>query len=84
MEDIFTLPGVETASRASDYDFENVPLWQFFLLAIGAAIAGDVDAELMYAMIVQRNSGMGMLMTAVGAAFGNLVDRGKSANNLLG
>jgi phage/plasmid-associated DNA primase len=53
-------------------------------LAIGAAIAGDVDVKLMYAMIGQRNSGKGMLMTAVGAAFGNLVDTGKSANNLLG
>ncbi len=27
VEDIFTLPGVETAPRASDYDFEKVPLW---------------------------------------------------------
>ena len=26
IEDIFTLPGVETAPRASDYDFEKVPL----------------------------------------------------------
>jgi hypothetical protein len=53
-------------------------------MAIGAAIAGDVDVKLMYAMIGQRNSGKGMLMSAVAAAFGSLVDTGKSANNLLG
>ena len=31
-----------------------------------------------------RNSEKGMLMTTIGAAFGDLVDAGKSANNLLG
>ncbi len=52
-------------------------------LAIGTAIAGDVNLKLMYALIGQRNSGKGMLMTAIGAAFGDLVDSGKLANNLL-
>ncbi len=53
-------------------------------IAIGTAIAGDVNIKLMYALIGQRNSGKGMLMTAIGAAFGDFVDAGKSANNLLG
>ncbi len=53
-------------------------------MAIGAAIAGDIDVKLMYALIGQRNSGKGMLMSAIEAAFGNLVDTSKSANNLFG
>ena len=61
-----------------------MPLWQFVLLAIGAAIAGDVDLKLMYAMTGHLNSGNGMLMTAIAAAFGSLVDAGNSADNLLG
>jgi hypothetical protein len=48
-------------------------------LAIGTAIAGDVNMKLMYALIGQRNSRKGMLMTAIGAAFGDLIDAGKSA-----
>ena len=84
VQDIFTLPGVDTAPRDADFNFEKIPRWQFVVMAIGAAIAGDVDVKLMYAMIGQRNSGKGMLMSAVAAAFGNLVDTGKSANNLLG
>ena len=83
VQDLFTLPGVDTAQRRDDYNFECMSLWQFVLLAIGAALAGDVDVKLMYAMIGPRNSGKGMLMAAVGAAFGTLVDAGKSANNLL-
>jgi hypothetical protein len=35
-------------------------------------------------MIGHRNSGNGMLMTVVTAAFRNLVDAGKGADNLLG
>ncbi len=35
-------------------------------------------------MIGQWNSGKGMLMSAVAAVFGNLVDTRKPANNLLG
>jgi hypothetical protein len=66
-----------------DFDFAKMPIWQFVVLAIGAAIAGDVELKLMYAMIGQRNSGKGMLMTAVAAAFGNLVDAGNSPDNLL-
>ncbi len=61
-----------------------MPLWQFVLLAIGAVIAGDVELKLMYAMIGQRNSGKGMLNTAIAAAIGNLVDAENSADNLLG
>jgi hypothetical protein len=61
-----------------------MPLWQFVVLAIEAAIAGDVEIKLMYAMIGQRISGKGMLMTAVASAFGDLVVFGKSADNLLG
>jgi hypothetical protein len=38
----------------------------------------------MYPLIGQRNSGKGMFMSAISAAFGGLVDAGKSANNLLG
>ena len=53
-------------------------------LAIGTAIAGDVNLKLMYPLIGQRNSGKGMRMTAIGAAFRGLVDAGKPANNLLG
>jgi hypothetical protein len=53
-------------------------------MAIGAAIAGDFDVKLMYALIRQCNSGKGMLMSDVEAAFGNQVDTGESANNLLG
>jgi hypothetical protein len=60
-----------------------MPLWQFVSLAIGTAIVGDVNLKLMYALIGQCSSGKGMLMTAIGAAFGDLVDAGKSANNLL-
>ena len=61
-----------------------MPLWQFVVLAVGCAIAGDVDIKFMYALIGQRDSGKGMLMTALSAAFGDLIDTGKSANNLLG
>jgi hypothetical protein len=75
---------VETAFGRMAYNFDNMPLWQFVSLAIGTAVAGDVNLKLMHALIGQRNSGKGMLMTAVGAAFRGLVDTGKSANNLLG
>ncbi len=61
-----------------------MPLWLFVSLAIGTTITGDVNLKLMYALIGQRNSGKGTLMTSVGAAFGDLVDAAKSANNLLG
>ena len=83
VQDIFTLPG-QTAPRSDDYDFNTMPLWQFVSLAIGTAIAGDVNRKLMYTVIVQRNSGKGMLVTAIGVAFGGLFDARKSANNLLG
>jgi len=33
-----------------------MPLWQFVSLAIGTAIAGDVDLKLTYALIGQHNS----------------------------
>jgi hypothetical protein len=84
IQDIFTLPGVETTPRDANFNFEKIPLWQFVVISIGAAIAGDVDVNLIYAMIGQRNSGKGMLLTAVAAAFSNLVDTSKSANSLLG
>ena len=84
VQDIFTLREVEASPRVTDFDFKKIPLWQFVIMAIGAAIAGDVQVKLMYALIGQRNSGKGMLMSAVEAAFGHLVDTGKSANNLLG
>ena len=61
--------------------FRHHALWQFVSLAIGTAIAGDVNMKLMYALIGQRNSRKGMLMTAIGAAFGDLIDAGKSAKN---
>jgi hypothetical protein len=61
-----------------------MPLWQFVSLTIGIIIAGDVNLKLMYALIGQRNSGKVMLMATIGAAFGDLVDAAKSANNLLG
>ncbi len=38
----------------------------------------------MHAMIGHRNSGKGMLMTAIAAAIGNLVDVKNCADNLLG
>ena len=84
VQDIFTIPKVDTAPRDADFNFKKIPLWKFVVMAIGAAIAGDVDIKLMYAMIGQRNSAKGMLMSDVAAAFVILVDMGKSANNLLG
>ncbi len=83
VQDIFTLPG-QTTPRSDDYNFDPMPLWQFVSLAIGTAVAGDVNLKLIYALIGQRNSGKGMLMSAIGASFRGLVDAGKSANNLLG
>jgi hypothetical protein len=79
VQDIFTLTK-QTARRSDDYNFEIMHLWRLVSLAIGTAIAGDVNLKLMYALIGQRNSGKGMLMTAIGAAFGDLVDAGNSAN----
>jgi hypothetical protein len=61
-----------------------MPLWQFISLAIGTADAGVVNLKLMYALTGQRNSGKGMLMTAICAAVRGLVDAVKSANNILG
>jgi hypothetical protein len=83
VQDIFTLPA-KAARRSDDYNFDTMPLWQHVSLAIGTAIAGDVNLKLMYALIGQRSSGKGMLMTAIGAAFGDFFDAGKSANNLIG
>ncbi len=68
-QDILTLSG-RTAPRSRGYDFNTMPLWQFVSLAIGTAIAGDVNLKLMYALIGQRKSGKGMLMSAISAAFG--------------
>jgi hypothetical protein len=52
-----------------------MPLWHFVSLAIiGTAIAGKVNVKLMNALIGLRNSGKGMLMTAIGSAFGDLVE----------
>ena len=45
VEDIFLLLGVATLPIAPDFDFKKIPLWQFFVMAIGAAIAGDVDVK---------------------------------------
>jgi len=84
VQDIFTLPKVDTSPRDANFDFKKIPLRQFVVMAIGVAIAGDVNVKLMYGIIGQRNSGKGMLMSAVAAAFGNLVDTGKSSNNLPG
>ncbi len=64
--------------RVTGFDFDKNPLWQFVVMAIGAAIAGDADVILMYAMIGRRNSGKGMPMSAVETAFGNLVDTNES------
>ncbi len=82
-QDILTLSG-QPAPCSDDYNFDTRPLRQFVPIAIGTAIAGDVNLKLMYSLIRQRNSGIGMLMTAIGAAFGDIVDAAKSANNLLG
>jgi hypothetical protein len=49
-------------------------LWQLISLAIGGASDGDVNAKLMYALIRHLNSEKGMLMTAIVAAFGDLVN----------
>ncbi len=51
VQDIFTFREAEPAPRTDNYNFETMPLWHFVLLAIGAAIAGDVELKLMYAMI---------------------------------
>jgi hypothetical protein len=84
VKDIFTLPGKAAGDRVDDYDFEKMPLWQFVILAIAIALAG-AELKFMYAMIGQRNSGKGVLMTAIERAFkGGLVMTGHSANNLLG
>jgi hypothetical protein len=48
---LFTYRGAEAAHRTADFDFKTVSLWQFVVLAIGAAIAGDVQIKLMYFMI---------------------------------
>ena len=84
VQDLFTFRGVEPTPRVDDSDFTKMPLWQFVILVIGAAVAGDTKLKRLYAMIGQRNSRKGMLMTAVTTAFGSLVDAGKSADNLLG
>ena len=42
VQDIFTSPG-QPVPRSEDYNFETMPLWQFVSLAIGTAIAGDVN-----------------------------------------
>ena len=84
VQDIFTLPGVDIAPRDADFNYEKIPHGQFVVMAIGAAIAGDVDIKLMYAMIEQRNSGKGILMSTAATAFGDLVDYEKSAKSLLG
>ncbi len=84
VQDLFTFRGVEPAPRVDDSDITKIPLWQFVILVIGAAVAGDTKLKRLYAMIGQRNSGKGMLMTAVTAAFGSLVNAGKKADNLLG
>jgi hypothetical protein len=85
VQEIFTRPGVEVTPRVPDFNFKKTPLLNFGVMAIGAAIAGDVDInKLMYALVGQHNSGKGMIMSVTEAAFGNLVDTGKSANNLLG
>ena len=54
------------------------------MLTIKATIAGDFGIKFMYDMIDQRNSGKRMLMATEAAAFVDLVDYGKSADNLLG
>jgi hypothetical protein len=50
VQDIFTLPG-QPSPRSDDYNFDTMPLWQFVSLAIGSAIAGDINMKLMYALI---------------------------------
>lgn len=68
-----------------DFDFTRMPLWQFWVLAAGIALAGEVEHKLMLAMIGQRDSGKGILMLLFLVAFGSgLVNTGLSANNLLG
>ncbi len=84
VQDLFTFRGVEPTPRVDDSDFTKMPLWQLVILIIGAAIAGDTEFKFLYAMIGQRNSGKSMLMAVVTAPFENLVDGGKSADNLLG
>ena len=84
VQDLFIFRGVEPAPLVDDSDFTKMPLWQFGILVIGAAVAGDTEFKCLYAMIGHRNSGKGMRMTAITAAFGNLVDADKSADSLLG
>ncbi len=84
IQNIFNFRGVEAAPRRGDYDFEIMSLCQFIVLTIGSAIAGDVHIKLVKAMINQRNSDKGMLVTTVAAAFGDLTNSEESADNLHG
>jgi hypothetical protein len=68
VKDIFTPPRKDAADIVADYDFDNMPLWQFVILIIGIALAGT-KLKSTYAMIGRRNSGKGALMTAVESAF---------------
>ena len=68
-QDWFTPTGAPTAPRADDYDFDNMPLWQFVILAIGSAIAGDCKHA--FAMVSSDwDSGKSTLQYAVQEAFG--------------
>lgn len=68
-QDWFTLLNAPTAPRADAYDFDNMPLWQFVIIAIGSAIAGDCKHA--FAMVSANwDSGKSTLQYAVQEAFG--------------
>jgi hypothetical protein len=82
---IYTPVREEPKPFRADFDFENMPLWQFSLLALGVAIAGEVEHKLSFAVIGERNSGKGTIQATATSAFGaGIISSGFSANNLLG
>ncbi len=78
VQNLFTFRGVEPAPRVDDSDFTKMPLLQFVILVIGAAVARDTKLKRLYAMIGQHNSGKEMLMTAVTSTFGASWTRGRA------
>jgi hypothetical protein len=64
----------------ADFDFENMPQWQFSLLALGIAVAGKVEHTFLLAMIGERNSGKGTIKPAATPTFGpGIISSGLSA-----
>jgi hypothetical protein len=82
---ICTLATEEPKPFHADFDFDEMPLWQFSLLTLGVSIAGEVEYEFTFAMIGERNSGKGTIQAAATLAFGDgIISLGLSANSLLG